>query len=217
MKRGIVVATLVALAGSRLIAGGTGTLSGEYVEARTAEVFTGGCIMGSEAVTMGKEAVLAWKVNSGSLDGVSLDGLSIVAAVAGDQNLGIDEMGAALPNVRSAVFVDERATPEQQTALVAMARAKGLVGNIVQVTPAPIEFVDRGTQIRVITNQVKLEVMKEITHESSCGDMQWFHPLAAVDNAEIGMAEQHAFTGSALGTKWSHPNARSAFFGRFTY
>ena len=42
---------------------------------------------------MGKEAVLAWKVDRGSFNGVSLDGLSVVAAVAGDRNLGMKEMG----------------------------------------------------------------------------------------------------------------------------
>ena len=62
MKRGMLVAALVVLASplALLSAGGKGAVSGEYVEARTAEVFTGGCIMGSEAETVGKNAVLAW-------------------------------------------------------------------------------------------------------------------------------------------------------------
>ena len=56
MKRAIVAAALVGLAASSLVAGGKGSVSGAYVEARTAEVFTGGCIMGSEAETVGKQA-----------------------------------------------------------------------------------------------------------------------------------------------------------------
>ena len=70
MKRFMLSAALVALAAAPLFAGG-GAISGSYVEARTAEVFTGGCIMGSEAETMGKEAVLAWKVDRGTVNGVS--------------------------------------------------------------------------------------------------------------------------------------------------
>ena len=35
--------------------------------------------------------------------------------------------------------------------------------------------------------------------------------------ATMGVAEQNAFSGSALGTKWSDPNKRSAFFGSFAY
>jgi len=44
------------------------SISGSYVEARTAEVFAGGCVMNSEAGTEGKEAVLAWKVSRGSFN-----------------------------------------------------------------------------------------------------------------------------------------------------
>src|SRR5213593_2716892 len=101
MKRAVVVAALVALAASPLMAGGKGTVSGTYVEARTAEVFTGGCIMNSEAETMGKQAVLAWKVDRGTFNGVPLDGLSVVAALSGDRNLGMIEMGGMKPTVSS--------------------------------------------------------------------------------------------------------------------
>src|SRR5438874_13761261 len=109
MKRAVVALTLVGLAASPLRAGGKGTVSGTYVEARTAEVFTGGCIMNSEAETMGKQAVLAWKVDRGSFNGIALDGLIVVAALSGDRNLGMTEMGGAKPSVRSAIYVDDRA------------------------------------------------------------------------------------------------------------
>src|SRR5215510_10292438 len=109
MKRALLAISLAALAASPLLAGGKGTLSGAYVEARTAEVFTGGCVMNSEAETMGKQAVLAWKIDRGSFNGVALDGLSVVAALAGDRNLGMTEMGGAKPAVRSALYVDDKA------------------------------------------------------------------------------------------------------------
>jgi hypothetical protein len=219
MNRSIVVAALVGLAAAPLVAGGSSVLSGEYVEARTAEVFTGGCIMGSEAETMGKQAVLAWKVDRGAFNGVSLDGLSIVAAVAGDRNLGIAEIGGDKANVRSAVYVDARATAPQQMALIAMANqlSKGMVSNIVAVTPAPIQFLDQGQEIHVQTTQVALAVNKVMTHDPTCGAMQWFHSFVPSAHTEMGVTEQHAFSGSSLGTKWSDPNKRSAFFGTFTF
>ena len=218
MRRTILALALIGLAAAPLVAGGKGTVNGAYVEARTAEVFTGGCIMNSEAETMGRQAVLAWKVDRGSFNGVSLDGLSIVAALSGDRNLGMVEMGGGKPAVRSAMFVDNRANPVQQIALVAMANelSNGLVGDIVQVLPAPIQFTDRGGEIQVNAGQVALDVSKHLTHEPTCGAMQWFHPLAAVDQAEVGLAAEHSFNGSALGTRWSDPNRRSAFFGTFS-
>src|SRR5947199_371782 len=151
MKRAIVAAVLVGLAASPLVAGGKGSVNGSYVEARTAEVFTGGCIMGSEAETVGKQAVLAWKVDRGSFNGVSLDGLSVVAAVVGDRNLGIQEIGGGKATTRSAMYVDSRANAAQQIALVAMATelSKGLDGQIVDVKPVAIQFADNGSAIHV--------------------------------------------------------------------
>ena len=219
MKRFLIVLSVIALATPALTAGGKGSVTGSYVEARTAEVFTGGCIMNSEAETMGKQAVLAWKVDRGSFNGISLDGLSVVAAIAGDRNLGMQEMGGEKATVKSAMYVDSRANAAQQLALVAMANelSHGVVGTIVQVTAAPIQFADHGSEIEVSAGQVTLDVNKHLTHDPSCGAQQWFHPLAQVDDAAMGVASQHLFLGSALGTKWSDPNKRSAFFGTFSY
>jgi hypothetical protein len=195
------------------------SVSGKYVEARTAEVFTGGCIMGSEAGTVGKEAVLAWKVDRGAFNGVQLDGLSVVAVVAGDRNLGIQEIGGGKSATRSVMYVDQRANSVQQMALVSMAHAltTGLDGTIVDVRQAPIQFDDTSKNVHVATTQVALDVSKEMTHDPTCGAMQWFHPLASVDQATVGVADQNAFSGAGLGTKWSDPNRRSAFFGTFAY
>jgi hypothetical protein len=221
--RMMVLAALVGLASSSLIAGSgspsVASVSGKYVEARTAEVFTGGCIMGSEAETVGKQAVLAWKVDRGSFNGISLDGLSVVAAVAGDRNLGIQEIGGGKANVRSSVFVDDRANAAQRIALVAMATelSRGTVGNVVNVSSTPIQFTDQDHAVHVAAGQVTLDVNKHVPHDPSCGAMQWFHPLSSMLDSEIGVAEQHAFTGTGLGTKWSDPNKRSAFFGSFSY
>jgi hypothetical protein len=217
MKRILVFLAAVGFAVAPLAA--RGRVTGSYVEARTAEVFTGGCVMASEAETMGREAVLAWKVDRGAFNGISIDGLSVVAALAGDRNLGIQEIGGDKPTVRSTVFVDEKANAAQRLALVSMATelSRGLLGTIVAVTPAPIEFADGSAEVAVRTNELALEVAKHFVHDPSCGSTQWFHPLSSIDDAVVGLASQHTFTGNGLGAKWSDPNKRSAFFGTFTY
>jgi hypothetical protein len=215
--RMILLTALVGLAGSTLMAGSS--ISGKYVEARTAEVFTGGCIMSSEADTVGKQAVLAWRVDRGSFNGVALDGLSVVAALSGDVNLGIHEIGGQHATVRSAVVVDDRANAAQRIALVAMATklAKGNVGTVVNVSSAPITFLDTDHGVSVATNQVKLDLSKHLDHDPTCGSMQWFQPLALVTEATMSQTEEHSFTGSSLGTKWSAPNRRSSYIGTFAY
>jgi hypothetical protein len=217
MKRTIALAAVIGLAGTVSIAAGGATVTGQYVEARTAEVFTGGCIMASEAETMGKQAVLAWRVDRGTVNGVSIDGLSVVAALVGDKNLGLHEIGGDRAVVKSALYVDERANPAQRIALVALAHdLTKSIGTIVSVTPAPIQFADAGSEIHVATSNVTLDVNKEMSHDPSCGAQLWFHPLASVDDAMMGVADQNSFSGSMLGTRWSDPNKRSAFFGTFS-
>ena len=75
------------------------------------------------------------------------------------------EMGGAegRPSARRSSST-QRANPAQQLALVAMANelSKGLVGTIVQVTAAPIQFTDHGSEIQVSAGQVALDVNKHI-------------------------------------------------------
>jgi hypothetical protein len=220
MKHMLIAAGIVTFAAASTLAGSNATISGEYIEARTAEVFAGGCIMNSEAETMGRQAVMAWKIDRGSYQGVALDGLAVVAAVNGDRNLGMREMGGEAPqSVRAALVVDARANDAQRDALVAMARnlSKGVVKEIVSVTPAQISYFNDRDRIAVAAPQVQLTVNKQLKHDPSCGAMQWFRPLTTIQQGTMGVAETHSFSGSALGTKWSDPNKRSAFFAKFTY
>ena len=195
------------------------SVTGTYVEARTAEVFAGACIMNGEAATTGREALLAWKVDKGQVNGVPVDGLAVVAALAADANLGIHEIGGETTTARAALYVDSRATPAQRKALVAMVKSLSgnLIGSVVQETAAPITFVDSGHQITVSTDTLKLAVEKHLNHDASCGNKQWFNPLTAVAHAEMGTTDENAYSGPALCTKWSDPNKRSSFFGTFSY
>jgi hypothetical protein len=56
---------------------------------------------------------------------------------------------------------------------------------------------------------------KHVSHDPTCGAQMWFKPLSSVNEATLGVAETHSFSGTGLGVKWSDPNKRSAFFGTF--
>jgi hypothetical protein len=216
---GVVVALVLSASG---FAAERGSLRGDYVEARTAEIFAGGCIMNSEAETAGRQAVLAWRITSGSLDGVRLDGRAVVAAIAGDRNLGMREMGGEAPQVvRAVLTVDPATTDVERRALVELARelSGGLITEVVRVDVAPIRFDTSADHIDVSTpNVITLSVNKEMVHDPSCGAMQWFKPFSSgLTQSSMGTADAHAFAGDGLGTKWSAPNKRSAFWGTFSY
>jgi hypothetical protein len=220
MKNAMIVAAACVLAAAvPASAGSNGSIAGDYVEARTAEVFTGGCIMGSQAETIGREALLAWRIDRGTYAGVSLDGLAVVAALAGDHNLGIREMGGRTARVSAAIVVDGRASAAQRDALVAFVREMtgDLVDQVVQVEAAPIRFAREAGRIAVSTAGVDLDVATRMEHGPSCGAMQWFHPFAAGTEAAVGTTRLQAYSGTALNARWRQVDARSAFFGTFSY
>ena len=69
MKRALVAIAVCLLLALPSIASDADSPSGTYVEARTAEVFTGGCLMSSEAETTGRQAVLSWQYIMPALSG----------------------------------------------------------------------------------------------------------------------------------------------------
>lgn len=222
MRSAMMTAIAILGASGALGAGASGArITGEYVEARTAEVFAGGCIMNSEAETMGRQAIMAWRITSGSFEGVALDGLTVAAAVAGDRNLGMREMGGEEPTaVKAIITVDPRATPAQRDALVRFVRAmsRGLITQVVRVDTAPIKFAISQHYVEVsVPESMQLTVNKEMKHDPSCGAMQWFKPFSTLEQSAMGVAEAHSFSGQGLGTKWSAPDKRSAFYGTFAY
>src|SRR5579859_5923326 len=98
-------------------------VSGNYMEFRNADVYTGPCFANSEVGLTGQDAVLAWQVANGEWNGVSLSGLGVVAVVRANATLG-DPYGDPLP-AKAAFFVDERANDAQRAALRSEERRVG--------------------------------------------------------------------------------------------
>jgi len=211
-----------------LLVSGAGTLSaaepsevrGEYIEARTAEIFAGGCVMNSQAGTMGKQAVLAWRITDGAVSGVDISGLSVVAAIAGDYNLGMREMGGAAPtDVRALVYVDARATAAQRQALVSLTRTAidDLPVRVLDVQAVPITFERTAHAAEVAAGDALLRIDAHVHHDPSCGAMQWFHPLSKGAQADVGLTRTQVYSGDTLGTRWRQADRKSAFIGTFAF
>ena len=69
---------------------------GEYIEARTADVYTGPCFANSEVGLAGDLAVMGWRIDQGSFDGVNVDGLSVMGVIHASGTLG-DRHCCSLP------------------------------------------------------------------------------------------------------------------------
>jgi hypothetical protein len=216
-------ATLLALALSAPSASDPSRVTGDYVEARTAQVFAGGCIMGSEGEPSGREAILGWRVTRGTVNGVSLDGLSVVAAVAADINLGTHELGGAKPTIlKSILLVDSRATAAQRDALVAMAKglAPRVIAGEVEVRSAPIAFSREADSVKLTAGEATVDTTTKFEHSPACGAITWFSPLAKTDHAQVGQTRLQEWRGPSLrGVQWRDVSGdkKSSFVGTFTY
>lgn len=203
----------------------TAGIRGSYVEARTADVYTGPCFANSEVELVGNLAVFGWRIDQGQWQGVRLDGLSVVAAVRAASTLG-DQFHSAYP-VRSYLIVDQKASIEQRAALQSFAKrmAGDLLQDIAGITSLPIEFKVEGHSIheaRVSLTAGTLAAIK--TRGLRAGDHvcsneeTWYPPLTKLDHAMPAYALDHRFSGApgnALDATWWSPEKRSAFVGTF--
>lgn len=195
-------------------------ISGDYLEARTADVWTGPCFANSEVGLTGKEAVLAWRVRHGGFEGVALEGLSVVVVVRTEATLGDPHAGAL--DARSVLLVDETATPEQRRALEAFARhmAPELTTDVVAVRPTPIRLdFDRAEAFAHLEagETVELATRPLGHHDVHCGNESvYYPPLAEAEDAVPAATVAHSFRGEELGKTWSSPNKRSAFLATFS-
>jgi len=197
-------------------------LHGEYLEARTADVYTGPCFANAEVNLMGDLAVFGWRVDKGTFEGVNLDGLGVVGVVKASGTLG-DVNSNAYP-VKAVLIVDEKAGPEQRMALRKFARRMSgdLLQDVVKVVYAPIDLTVKDDNIHGGVASLKAGALAEIrTRALSNGDHictneeVWYRPLTNVDHAMPAYSLANSYQGDGLGTKWRSPEKRSAFIGSF--
>src|SRR5213592_2795415 len=86
-------------------------ISGNYLEVRSCDIYTGACVANSEMGLSGKEGMLVWRVKHGAWNGAALDGLSVVAVVQTDGTLGDVSLNPGAG--RAVLIVDSRASCSQ--------------------------------------------------------------------------------------------------------
>jgi hypothetical protein len=199
------------------------SLTGRYIEARNADVYTGPCFANGEAGQVGDLAVMGWSIAHGAWQGVPLDGLSVVAVIRASNTLGA---GVGVYPVRAVLIVDRRATPEQRAALRGLAQRLGgaLLHDIVRVDDAPISLTVKDDNLHTATatlqagNLARIETRALRSSDDIChNEVTFYPPLAHVEHAMPAFTVADRFEGQGLGETWSTPGKRSAFVGSFRY
>jgi hypothetical protein len=200
---------------------GRAAVKGDYMEARSADVYTGPCFAMSEVGLTGQEAILAWKVQEGDWNGVPLSGLSVVAVIKANATLG-DPYHDPYP-AQSVLIVDSRATSQQRTALAAFAEsmAGNLLDHVVLVETAPIQMTVEhgdlhGTGKVVAGGFARIETRSLCHGDHICGNESvYYPPLVALAHSMPAFTLDSSFSGKGLGEVWKNVDKRSAFVGSF--
>lgn len=190
---------------------------GAYLEARNADLYGGRCTGAAQG--NGRDAIIAWQIESGDFGGVPLAGLSAVAVIRGDVALSAAPVETSRP--RSVIFVDATASLPQRAALEALVRAQTgqVLGEVVRVEAAPIELAvdpSRALGRLHVAGLAELRTRPFNRLDALCGDETLAAPpLAQGVDATPAVALEHAYHGDALGTPWDAVNGRGAFVGTF--
>jgi len=195
-------------------------IRGDYIETRSADVYTGQCFANGEVNLAGKEAILAWHVQNGSWDGVTLDGLTIAAAVRARATLG-DPYGDPYP-AEAVLLVDDQANPQQRAALVHFAQHMGgeLLKNVEETLPAQMEMIvnheRHGVALLRAGRFATVQTRSLGDHDHVCGnEVTFYPPLTEVSHSMPAVAVTDAYRGPGLGESWDSHGRRSAFVGTF--
>jgi len=195
---------------------------GEYVETRSADVYTGPCISNSEVGLGGNQAIVAWRVQKGSWGGVKLDGLSVVGVAKASATLG-DPYNNPYP-AKAVLIFDEKATLEQRAALRQFAQAMSgeLLQNVVRTEAAPISIEVKYHGEHPMAGEVQAGNLASIRtrmlsdKDHLCGNEEVaYAPLAKTTHAMPAVALVDQFKGEGLGVSWTLHEKRSAFVGNF--
>lgn len=197
-------------------------ISGNYIESRTADVYTGPCFANGEVEQVGQEAVFGWKIKNGAWQGVDVTGLAVVGVVRAEHTIG--NLSEPVNRAKAVIIVDEKATPEQRAALQSFAKkqAGDLMKDVVAVAAAPIEFVAENGNIhsgavRLTAGslaEIKTRAMTAADHVCGNEDV-YYEPLAKLDHAMPTYSIENSYQGKDLGATWNSRWKRSSFVGTF--
>jgi hypothetical protein len=213
------MALLVCLLVSALAVGsqaGGPSVTGDYVEVRTASVFAGACHYNGELMTTGRDAVLAWHVKTGRWQDTDLAGVRALAVVAADANLSTTEAPR-----RAELVIDTAASDAQADAFVAALRAKygTTLGRVLVVRRAPVSFAHEAEAYSISAPNVAELTVRALPNRECCKmpHLVWYAPLVPLAERRVGFTAAAHYDGGAAGERWQQAGQNSAFYGNFAF
>lgn len=198
------------------------TLRGDYLEARTCDVWVGACYANSETSEQGRQATMVWKFTDGAWKGVDLKGLGAALVIVARSTLG-DPFHSPLP-VKNVLLVDARANDEQLRALrdFVAVQAGELGGNIVEEIPTTltlkVDCCDQKGCAKFEAGEIaRIETRCLHQEDKVCGHEETYYPplTGALSDKHAVYTVEHKLKGTLLELSWVDRDSRSAFLGKF--
>lgn len=191
-------------------------ITGDYVEARTASVFAGGCHYNGELVTTGNDAVLAIKITAGSWNGVDLSGLAAMAAISSQDNLQNDAARR-----QSELIVNNPTTPAQAAALADLLEKQSAhrLGTIVAIRHGTVNFDHTGSTYTVKSDGFAEMTVQAMPNDECCKQpsLVWYSPLVPLVHRKVGYTISSSYSAGTVGDPWSRSEENTAFYGAFSF
>jgi hypothetical protein len=190
-------------------------ITGEYMEDRTMRVYACPCEWSTDWAHRGREAVLAWNIQSGEFDGQSLAGLRIAAVLVGEFSL----TEADSPR-RSAIYVDQAASPAQRKAGVNWLRSRysDLLGRVVTVRDLPITFFAGSSSVTLeVGSIVTLRMHRTDLPSEARSWAELIHdPFIPLSTSALATTSHVRYTGPDLSIRWTREeDAITGYVGTF--
>jgi hypothetical protein len=193
----------------------TPVLHGDYVEARTASVYAGACHYNSEYMTCGRDAILAFDISTGSVNGVRMDGVRAMAVVTADDN----NLADAGMVHESDLLIDNSASDAQSRALVAAIKSQwGLsLGDIKVIRRGEISFTHDKNGYAVSAAGFGAIKVQAMPNDDCCKqpDQVWYTPLISLTSRKVGYTQDAKYTAATISDRWERAAENGAFYGSF--
>lgn len=201
---------------------GADPLSGDYVEARTCQIYTGPCFANGEVGLAGKDAIMTWQFKKGAFASTDLAGLAVAVVVKASDTLGFNGLDDA-QSTKAVVIVDSAADSSQTDALRQFALSQTGIRNqdVAAVHRAKIEM---HLDLAKLTAELNVgEYAHLMTRQARPGDCicsnesAYYPPLAKLKGFVPGVTIDGEVSARRLGTRWSIPDSRTAYMGTFEF
>ncbi len=190
-------------------------VAGDYIETRSNHVYTCGCLYSGEMVTGGREAILAWKIQTGEYSGTALQDTRIVAVIVGDDTLSTENNPR-----RTALYLDGVSSNRQRDAAVRWVQDQysEILGDVVAVRNTKIAFhQEAGSSSVDVKDVLRLEARPtQLPEDAHQGSLRWYEPFVPLDSHELSTVVHEEYSGTDFPRSWKQFRPRiSGFSGKF--